>query len=233
MAFLSNPIMHQRYTRPSAHKGLSLVNLLVSLAIVSILAALVLTSIDRVRQSALQVRNVSNLRSIGLGILNYAADNDGNTPQSIQFVDNDWRVISTSGNANGSSQMPPRHLVRGGYATIDNFYSPFATIHADRPANSWASPNRIGYYYIARPRNPYNGRHPPVEEMYNCSIQESPNAIMYFNPPTIQAVEADRYTFDRVSVLYLDASVSTFTLPEVQGLIERKEDYTLHFLYNK
>ncbi len=64
----------------SAHRAFSLIELLVTVSIISLLAALLMPAISAVRSSAQAVRCLSNLRQIGLGMGCYAADNRGMVP---------------------------------------------------------------------------------------------------------------------------------------------------------
>lgn len=61
-------------------RGFTLVEMLVVMAIVTILAALLLPVIDRARQAGRRVACLSNLRQMGLAINQYAADCDGRLP---------------------------------------------------------------------------------------------------------------------------------------------------------
>jgi prepilin-type N-terminal cleavage/methylation domain-containing protein/prepilin-type processing-associated H-X9-DG protein len=58
----------------------TLVELLVVIAVVAILAALLLPALASARDKSRQAACVSNLRQIGIALLNYASDNDGHIP---------------------------------------------------------------------------------------------------------------------------------------------------------
>lgn len=64
--------------RPSAF---SLIELLVCIAIIGILAALAISVVSQVRQSAVRAHCISNLRQCALGIQLYANDNKGYAPR--------------------------------------------------------------------------------------------------------------------------------------------------------
>lgn len=63
-----------------AHAGFSLIDLLVSIAVVAVLIALLMPSLSSVREAARRVVCASNVRQIGLGIAMYADDHKGLLP---------------------------------------------------------------------------------------------------------------------------------------------------------
>jgi prepilin-type N-terminal cleavage/methylation domain-containing protein/prepilin-type processing-associated H-X9-DG protein len=60
-----------------SYKAFTLVELLVVLAIISVLIAILLPALSRVREQARSVACLSNLRQIGIGMLGYSADHRG------------------------------------------------------------------------------------------------------------------------------------------------------------
>jgi prepilin-type N-terminal cleavage/methylation domain-containing protein len=58
----------------------TLIELLVVIAVIAILASLLLPAVGRVRDTADNTTCVSNLRQMGMGIINYAGDNNGWLP---------------------------------------------------------------------------------------------------------------------------------------------------------
>jgi prepilin-type N-terminal cleavage/methylation domain-containing protein len=61
-------------------RAFTLVELLVVIAVVGILAALLLPALASARDKSRKTACVSNLRQIGIALLNYATDNDGRIP---------------------------------------------------------------------------------------------------------------------------------------------------------
>ncbi len=230
--------MQPSFNQELSRKAFSLTEVLVVIAVIAILAALLYQIIGMARMAGYQAVNLSNLRTLGVGSLNYAADHDGQIPPQIQNdpeSGGEARVFAGTGDYRGSSQTVPRHLPRGGYAEIDNYYTPFALRYPDRPPGQWAS--RINYFYTYQPRNPtaHNKSYPPegAEELYNCSVKESPRALLYFNPSHPSHVQTLQYIHNAVSVVYLDASVRTFPLKTVQEYISEGGNYRIYYMENK
>lgn len=73
--------LHSRFRAPS----FSLAELLVTVAIISLLAALLFPALQRGRQAALRAKGSGNLRQAGVGILSYAGDHEGSLPGPCTF----------------------------------------------------------------------------------------------------------------------------------------------------
>ncbi len=69
-------------------RAFTLIDILVSLAVIALLVGLMLPSIAKVRESARKVICSSNMRQIGLGMNLYAEDNKDMLPSSV-FLDDD------------------------------------------------------------------------------------------------------------------------------------------------
>ena len=68
-----------------SRRGFTLIELLVVIAIIAILAAILFPVFGRARESARRASCQSNLKQIGLGLMQYAQDYDGWTPGSVTF----------------------------------------------------------------------------------------------------------------------------------------------------
>ena len=66
---------------PPRGKGFTLIELLIVVAVIGILAALLFPVFARVRENARRASCQSNLKQLGLGVLQYAQDNDDLWPQ--------------------------------------------------------------------------------------------------------------------------------------------------------
>lgn len=67
------------YTQ-KARRRFTLIELLVVISIMSVLAGMLLPTLSRAREKARRINCAGNLKQIGLGLLMYAADFEGNLP---------------------------------------------------------------------------------------------------------------------------------------------------------
>ena len=117
MNFLSQT-PRQKQTR----KAFTLIELLVVVTIISILAALLLPALKSAKETANRAVCINNLRQIGLGMLTFANDNDGDLPFRSNFIqagDNDGATYN-------SYHFIITPLINGGSAKAAMFYCPSA-----------------------------------------------------------------------------------------------------------
>ncbi|MEO7718920.1 MAG: DUF1559 domain-containing protein [Capsulimonas sp.] len=67
----------------TAHKGFTLIELLVVIAIIAILAAILFPVFAKAREKARQISCASNVRQLGLGLLQYVQDSDETYPVGV------------------------------------------------------------------------------------------------------------------------------------------------------
>jgi prepilin-type N-terminal cleavage/methylation domain-containing protein/prepilin-type processing-associated H-X9-DG protein len=86
----------QRINAKHARRAFTLIELLVVIAIIAILAAILFPVFARARENARRASCQSNLKQIGLGLLQYTQDYDERTPRSWFGVDGDASSATTS-----------------------------------------------------------------------------------------------------------------------------------------
>src|SRR4051812_18925702 len=97
-------------SRKGRCRAFSLIELMVVIGIIAVLLALLLPAVQRAREAANQVQCASQLRQLGLGFMNYAAQNLGWLPSW-----GGWHVYG--GDGTGEDQPGP-----GWTETIEPYY---------------------------------------------------------------------------------------------------------------
>lgn len=133
---VSSPLQSREY-------GFTLIELLVVIAIIAILAAILFPVFAKVREKARQTTCTSNMKQIGLALMQYVQDNDETYP-SIGSIDPNWETDTNSNQAGWGSQIYPYVKSVGTYACPDD-----STIAQTQP--TYPGKRRISYninYYL-------------------------------------------------------------------------------------
>jgi prepilin-type N-terminal cleavage/methylation domain-containing protein/prepilin-type processing-associated H-X9-DG protein len=145
--------------------GFTLTELLVVILIVAVLAALSLVGVRSIRENAQTARCSDNLRTWGIAIHGYAAENNG----SVQW--NNWASISNS--ARYYETYLGGDLTRA-TATMDGKAVLATQLHRRCPAQKWdGSGNGPVGYAMTRP-NPKI----PSSGVYNLSTASNPSQLL-------------------------------------------------------
>ncbi|MCC5824470.1 MAG: DUF1559 domain-containing protein [Phycisphaerales bacterium] len=144
--------------RPSwggrGERGFTLVDVLVSLAVIIVLIAILLPSFNMVRESARRVKCASNMRQIGLGLHMYAQQSNDLLPSSVYLPS--W--------AGGPRGGGPRGAGPGDGGWMPELMDTVRTDAALFPDRSWGQWDGLGLLYargfLAAPAVFYCPSHP-------------------------------------------------------------------------
>jgi len=112
---------------PPRKNAFTLLELLAVIAIIAILAALAIPVVGKMRQSALRMQSLSNLRQIGLTLLGHAQENQGILVHAQDILNSGDRFSNVlqnylEGNSPGTPQWVSASGVSKGFRRR-NFYS--------------------------------------------------------------------------------------------------------------
>jgi prepilin-type N-terminal cleavage/methylation domain-containing protein/prepilin-type processing-associated H-X9-DG protein len=78
---------HGRESHPGLRPGFTLVELLVTMAIIAMLAALLVPAVGKVKDKARKTSCLNNLRQLGIAVAAYTANSSGHLPMCQRVVD--------------------------------------------------------------------------------------------------------------------------------------------------
>jgi prepilin-type N-terminal cleavage/methylation domain-containing protein/prepilin-type processing-associated H-X9-DG protein len=164
--------------------GFTLIELLTVIAILGILASILFPVFSRARENARRASCQSNLKQIGLGVMQYVQDHDGNYP-----------FASNYGVASEDPQRLWTALVHP-YIRSDQVYlCPSETRAA--ATYSWATRGELGYGYNSRFGYDPAGIEAPKSGLHEAILSDVVTTIVLAETPCGPTAQKYRgYTFD-------------------------------------
>ena len=107
----------QRRIQKCKKRGFTLIELLVVIAIIAILASILFPVFARARENARRASCLSNLKQIGLGLMQYTQDYDEKYPPRIMGT---WGTTSTYVDVSADSSMPGHIFTTNSGSTTSN-----------------------------------------------------------------------------------------------------------------
>jgi prepilin-type N-terminal cleavage/methylation domain-containing protein/prepilin-type processing-associated H-X9-DG protein len=202
--------MKRNIVGTAKQRGFTLIELLVVIAIIAILASILFPVFARARENARRSACQSNLKQIGLGIMQYTQDYDEKMPAVVPDV-----VNFGAPNAAPSIQTTVQPYIK----SMQLFRCPSAVIFASSPPNDLSSNSYITNGIICRPTGLAMAAIPTVSELiivhetgylYNYAaadpqrVPATSNNFAYWLYPPLKYSETH---FDGGNLLYADGHV--------------------------
>ena len=158
--------MHRNYlTGRHVKSAFTLIELLVVIAIIAILAAILFPVFAKVREKARQTACASNLKQIGLAMIQYQQDNDGGAPQGS--VNNGW-YMSDANNYKWMDAIFPYVKSEAVFNCPDDSVDPKYKYETTDHYGSY-SLNMTNYYHIWCGSNGGTAGQPPASQYYQVT----------------------------------------------------------------
>jgi prepilin-type N-terminal cleavage/methylation domain-containing protein/prepilin-type processing-associated H-X9-DG protein len=164
-----------RTTRRSRHSGFTLIELLVVIAIIAILAAILFPVFARARENARRASCQSNLKQMGLAMMQYTQDNDE------RFCNSYWDTTNPTPPPGGRWITLGSGNTRWYWAQILHPYHKSTEIFVcpSQGVSTWSRTPYISHYGINRDISPYMSA--TIVPLHSAELSSPSTAFMMFD----------------------------------------------------
>ena len=202
----------------------TLIELLVVIAIIAILAAILFPVFSRARENARRSSCQSNLKQIGLGIIQYAQDYDEiMVPAWLEGacdVGQGWQPTNLSTNFNCQNNFKWMDLVQP-YVKSEQVFNCPSVNTKSIPAYSRADGNKYGHYTANLGYRASNDTKNPPFSYYTATASSS----VPINLSKIQAPATTVMVTETRSISYSGAANCVMTFPSSSGSVANSFDF--------
>jgi prepilin-type N-terminal cleavage/methylation domain-containing protein len=187
--------------RHPARRGFTLIELLVVIAIIAILAAILFPVFARARENARRASCMSNLKQIGLGVMQYVQDYDEKYPgpmyASKYFTGpSTWQLATKGDGSPGGTYttLAPDESVRDHFKTwADSIFPYVKSVQIFKCPSSYVDPDALSYAYSSG-----------IGGTYLSSFANEPNASN--NWDSVQGISSAMIRRPSEIVMFMDAN---------------------------
>jgi prepilin-type N-terminal cleavage/methylation domain-containing protein/prepilin-type processing-associated H-X9-DG protein len=198
--------------RRTAHRGFTLIELLVVIAIIAILAAILFPVFARARENARRSSCQSNLKQIGLGVMQYTQDYDERYP-SAMYASKYWDgpgtwISATAGDGTPGGtyvvQVPTGGSPANYKSWADSIFPYIKSTQLLRCPSASTEPNAMSYAYSGG----ISGTH---YRNYQSAVPPGPLIPGASAANEVQGISAAEITRPAEVFMFMDANDSTWT----------------------
>ena len=128
-------------------KGFTLIELLVVIAIIAILAAILFPVFARARENARRTSCLSNLKQVGLGVMQYVQDYDEMYPRTLQVNLQEWDVPGLSDATTGGRAWYWYKMIYPYTKSVQVYFCPSSSAGTSPQTGHYGANQNVMTYY--------------------------------------------------------------------------------------